>query len=40
MTIDRFVRDAGLVMALTVAEVVRSGRTRERLIGRALARSA
>jgi amidohydrolase len=32
---DRFVRDAGLAMALTVVEVARSGQTRERLITRA-----
>ncbi|MGK3205064.1 M20 family metallopeptidase [Amycolatopsis sp. MEPSY49] len=32
---DRFVRDAGLAMALTVVEVARSGQTRERLIARA-----
>ena len=32
---DRFVRDAGLAMALTVVEAARSGRTRERLIARA-----
>jgi amidohydrolase len=32
---DRFVRDAGLAMALTVVEAARSGRTRERLITRA-----
>ncbi|MEV6621921.1 M20 family metallopeptidase [Amycolatopsis sp. NPDC051106] len=34
---DRFVRDAGLAMALTVVEAARSGRTRERLIARAQA---
>jgi amidohydrolase len=32
---DRFVRDAGLAMALTVVEVARTGQTRERLIARA-----
>jgi amidohydrolase len=32
---DRFVRDAGLAMALTVVEVARSEQTRERLIARA-----
>ncbi|WET81564.1 hypothetical protein P3102_10265 [Amycolatopsis sp. QT-25] len=31
---DRFVRDAGLAMALTVAEVARSGEIRARLIAR------